>query len=181
MTTEEKAKKIGGDPRKAASEEELIRLVRILSKDIKGTKKTYRGLCSIKGISWAFSNAVCRLAGIDKNKKIQELSQEEIKKIESLISNPEKIPFYLKNRREDRIDGRTKHIYGADLDLQTEFDIKRLKKIKAYKGVRHASGQPVRGQRTKSHFRHNKKKSGIGASKEANKTKRLDVKKTEKK
>jgi small subunit ribosomal protein S13 len=35
-----------------------------------------------------------------------------------------------------------------------------MKKIKAYKGVRHSLGQPVRGQRTKSHFRKNKKKSG---------------------
>ena len=49
---------------------------------------------------------------------------------------------------------------GTDLELQTEFDIKRMKKIKSYKGVRHSAGQPVRGQRTKSHFRKNKAKSG---------------------
>ena len=40
-----------------------------------------------------------------------------------------------------------------DLDIQKEFDIKRLKKIKSYRGLRHAQGLPVRGQRTRSHFR----------------------------
>jgi small subunit ribosomal protein S13 len=40
------------------------------------------------------------------------------------------------------------------LDLSRDFDIRRMKKIRSYKGWRHATGQPVRGQRTKSHFRH---------------------------
>ena len=37
--------------------------------------------------------------------------------------------------------------------MKKDFDIRRLKKIRSYKGVRHTSGQPVRGQRTRSHFR----------------------------
>ena len=69
--------------------------------------------------------------------------------------NPD-IPDYMKNRRLDRETGKTAHLYGTDLDIARDFDIKRLKKIKAYKGIRHAAGQPVRGQRTKSHFRKNK-------------------------
>jgi ribosomal protein S13 len=71
--------------------------------------------------------------------------------------------------------GTNKHIYGADLNLQVDFDIKRLKKIKAYKGVRHAAGQPVRGQRTKSHFRANKKKSGM-SSKDSKPTQKMTPK-----
>jgi len=39
------------------------------------------------------------------------------------------------------------------LKLRKEFDIKRLKKVKSYRGMRHAFGLPVRGQRTRSHFR----------------------------
>ena len=37
--------------------------------------------------------------------------------------------------------------------MQREFDIRKMKKIKCYKGVRHSLGQPVRGQRTRAHFR----------------------------
>ena len=51
------------------------------------------------------------------------------------------------------------HKVGTNLELQKEFDISRLKKIRSYRGQRHSSGLPMRGQRTRSHFRKNKKKS----------------------
>jgi small subunit ribosomal protein S13 len=164
-------------------QEDYVKLVRILQKDIRGDKKLYRGICDIRGVSWAFSNAVCTILNLDKNKKIQDLSQEEIKKIESFIENPKDLPEFLLNRRNDRDEGVNKHIYGADLHLQVDFDIKRLKKIKAYKGVRHTLGQPVRGQRTKSHFRKNKNKSGSGTvtAKPATKAKPVEAKKGDKK
>jgi len=151
---EEKAKK---DFRREEKNE--VNLIRISGKDIISTKKVFVGLTNIKGISWAFSNAVCKILGIDKKKRIQDLSHDEILKIESFIKNP-KIPNFLKNRQKDFDSGEDKHLTGSDLDLRKEFDIKRLKKIKSYKGNRHTYGQPVRGQRTKSHFRVNKKKSG---------------------
>ncbi len=143
--------------------EELVKLVRILSKDIRGDMKLYRGLCQISGISWTFSNATCKLLKMDKDKLIQDLNEQEIKKLEEFIRNPVGVPVYLKNRRKDRDAGTDKHIYGNDLTLQVDFDIKRMKKIKSFKGIRHGLGQPVRGQRTKSHFRVNKKKSGMSA------------------
>jgi small subunit ribosomal protein S13 len=142
--------------------EEYVKLIRILQKDIRGDKKLYRGICDIRGISWTFANAVCTVLNMDRNKKIQDLTQEEIQKIEKFIEDPKGLPGFLLNRRNDRDEGVDKHVYGADLHLQVDFDIKRLKKIKSYKGVRHMLGQPVRGQRTKSHFRKNKNKSGSG-------------------
>ena len=45
--------------------------------------------------------------------------------------------------------------------MKREFDIKRMKKIKSYKGARHSAGQPVRGQRTRSHFRSRGKAVGV--------------------
>jgi len=142
---------------------ESAKLVRILGKDIPGDKKVVHGLTFIKGISWTFSNAACHKLKIDENKKIQDLNQDEIAKITEFIKNPQ-VPQFLLNRRKDIYTGKDAHLIGADLDLQREFDIKRLKKIKSYKGSRHTLGQPVRGQRTKAHFRKNKK-SGTGARK----------------
>jgi small subunit ribosomal protein S13 len=137
------------------------RLVRILSKDIEGKMKLYVGLTKIKGISWTFSNAVCRSLNIDKNKTIGTLSEEEIQKITDFIKNPE-LPDYLLNRRKDIETGKEKHLTGTDLDLRKDFDIKKLKKIKSYRGLRHTAGLPSRGQRTKAHFRSNRKRgSGI--------------------
>jgi len=137
---------------KQVNEESLIR---ILSFDIPGNMKVFIGLTRIKGVSWSFSNAVCKVLNINKTKRISDLTEEEINKISRFIENPE-LPVYLLNRRNEREDAKDVHLVGSDLDLRKEFDIKRLKKIKSYKGLRHATGQPVRGQRTKSHFRQNK-------------------------
>jgi len=138
---------------------EAATIIRILSKDIDGGKKLFSGIMAIKGVSWAFSNALCKKLNLDKNKRIQDLTKEEIGKIEKFMHNPE-LPVFLLNRRKDLDTGDNKHLYGADLDLQREFDIKKMKKIKCFKGIRHSLGQPVRGQNTRSHFRRNRKNTG---------------------
>ena len=106
------------------------RVIRILAKDIEGKMNVYAGLTKIKGVSWSLSNAVCKVLKIDKNKKIGSLTDEEIKKISDFIKNP-KVPEYIVNRRADFTTGQDKHLSGSDLELQKEFDIKRLKKIKS--------------------------------------------------
>lgn len=134
------------------------RIVRIMQKDIEGGMKLYPGLTKIKGVSWSLSNAVCKKIGIDKNKKIGSLTESEIEKIEDFLKNPD-IPKYLKNRQNDFETGKDEHLTGSNLELRKEFDIKRLKKIKSYRGYRHLAGLPVRGQRTRAHFRKNRAKA----------------------
>ena len=146
------------------------RLVRILSEDIGGEMAIYAGLTKIKGVSWSFANAICKSLEIDKRKKVGSLSQEEIKKISDFIKKP-KVPFFILNRRKDFETGSDKHVSGTELELQREFDIKRMKKIKSYRGIRHGAGLPVRGQRTKAHFRKNKSK-GAGIKKKGDKKER---------
>lgn len=139
------------------------RLIRIMQKDIEGNMSVYSGLTKIKGVSWSLANAVCKKLGIEKNRKTGSLKEEEIKKIEEFIKNPE-LPFQLLNRRKDLDTGEDKHLTGTNLELRNDFDIKRLKKIKSYRGIRHMAGLPTRGQRTKSNFRHNRTK-GAGIKK----------------
>ncbi len=139
--------------------EKEFELVRILGKDIIGSKKLFSGLTRIKGISWAIASAICKILELDKDIKIADLNQEQLRKIEELMENPN-FPNFIKNRQKDFDSGSDSHYYGSDLNLKTEFDIKRMKKIKSYKGVRHTAKLPVRGQRTKSNFRPNKGKSG---------------------
>ena len=136
-------------------------LVRILSTDIPGDMNIYSGLTRIKGVSWAFSNALCHILKLDKSKKVADLSPAEMEKVNAFLKNPQ-MPEWLLNRRKDRETGETRHIILADLDVTKEWDIRRMKKIKSYKGWRHSQGQPVRGQRTKSHFR---KDGAIGVRK----------------
>ena len=136
-------------------------LIRILTYDIPGNKRVIVGLTRVKGISWNIANAVCKKLNISPDKKISELSKEEIKKIEEYITNPV-LPEFLMNRRKDLETGENLHLHGTDLDLKKEFDIKRLRKMKSLKGIRHAAGLPVRGQRTRSNFRtHGRKAVGV--------------------
>ena len=158
----EKLKK--GKPEKGKErkleEKDYENLVRVMQTDIPGRMNIYAGLTRIKGVSWSFSNAICNKLDIDKKRKVSSLNKEEIAKIVDFIKKPE-LSVFLLNRRKDLDSGENLHLIGADLDLKKEFDIKRLKKIKSYKGLRHALGQPVRGQRTRSHFRQKGKSVGV--------------------
>ncbi|MDP2906678.1 MAG: 30S ribosomal protein S13 [Nanoarchaeota archaeon] len=149
------------------AEQEFKQLVRLCGADIDGNKKVYYALKRIKGISYGFSNAVCITASIDHKTKIGTLNEEDMKKIEDIITNPVKydIPSWMLNRRKDYDEGTDKHLVSTDIAFRKDFDIKILKKIRSYKGIRHGLGLPVRGQKTRSHFRSGKtigvkKKSG---------------------
>jgi len=152
-TKEEKEKK-------PIKEEEYESLVRIASYDIPGTKNIYTGLTRIKGVGWAISNAACLALNLPKNKKISELSKDEINKIEEFLKDPQ-IQDFLKNRCSDLKTGKTSHEIGSSLDIKKDFDIRRLKKIRSYKGIRHTAGLPVRGQQTRAHFRKSGKAVGV--------------------
>ncbi len=144
-------------------EEEVV-LVRLLGKDVRGDIKIKSAMTKINGISWSVSNVVCKMLKLDEKRYIQELSKEELGVIESFMKNP-KLPTFLKNRRNDLDSGEDLHISGIDLKLRKEFDLKRMKKIRSYKGIRHMVGLPVRGQRTKANFRRNRKPSVAAAKK----------------
>jgi len=127
-------------------------LIRIYGYDIPGSKKIFVGLTRIKGVSWSISKALCLALKIPYTKRINELTKADVTKIEETLDNLP-IPHFLKNRRFDMETGKTEHLYSSDLDMKKEFDIKRMREIKSYKGIRHAMKLPVRGQRTRSHFR----------------------------
>jgi len=141
-------------------------LVRLLNTDLKGNKDLYTGLCKIKGVDFNFSNAICSTLNLDRTIKINQLSIEQIKKIEEFVKSPKGLEPYILNRQNDYDTGDDKHLSTTDIKFRKEFDIKRLQKIKSYRGLRHAAGLPVRGQRTKGHFRKGKT---VGVSKKKGK------------
>jgi small subunit ribosomal protein S13 len=135
-------------------------IVRIANVDLPGNKVIRVALRKIKGIGSTFADVACILARIDRGKKAGDLSEENLKRLNDIILNPLKngIPVWLVNRRKDCETGETSHLLTGNLQFIVDNDLKRLKKIKCYRGVRHIHGQPVRGQRTKSNFRKNKGK-----------------------
>ncbi len=141
-----------------ADKSKEIKIVRIAGTDIHGTKKLIQGLIQIKGVSFMFANAVAQVLGLDKSKRFGDLTDEEINKINDVLENTEKynIPSWLLNRRKDWETGVDKHLIGSDVPLAVKMDIKRLQEIKSRRGMRHALGLKVRGQRLKSNARRGK-------------------------
>ena len=148
-------------------DKEFKYFVRVANTDLEGNKVIVRALTKIKGIGFRFATIVCSLANIEKNKKAGKLSDEEVKKIDEVVKDPLKFnaPVWMLNRRNDFDDGKDKHLITANLIFSHENDIKIMRKIKSYKGVRHSAGLTVRGQRTKSNFRKNKGKVSLGVKK----------------
>jgi small subunit ribosomal protein S13 len=135
---------------------ELKQLIRVANTDLKGGEPLYKALTRIKGVSFMMARAVCKLANMDKMTKAGLLTEEEVQKLNTELDGMKGIPSFMYNRRKDYETGKDRHILTANLLFEKDNDIKRMKKIKSYKGVRHILGQPVRGQRTKAHFRKGK-------------------------
>jgi len=145
-------------PKKVESEN-FRHIVRIMNTDLKGDKHILDALRQIKGVGFMFANAVCVIANLDKSKRAGDLSDKEIESINTVLNNPTStLPSWMFNRKKDFETGNDTHLFTSDLDFVQDNDIKMMKKIKSYKGYRHAYGQPVRGQRTRSNFRKNKGK-----------------------
>jgi small subunit ribosomal protein S13 len=120
---------------------------RILGVDIPGNKKIPFSLCYLYGIGLTLASKVVAEAGIDPDRRAQDLSEEELNRIsEAVIGNG------------IRVEG--------DLRREIAQNLKRLQAIGCYRGLRHRRGLPVRGQRTKSNARTRKgKRKTVGVQK----------------
>lgn len=135
---------------------ETRRIVRFLATDINGELSVSRALRKIPGISFMLVNAILRQTGVDGRKKVGNVPEEEIKRLELFvkgIGKENRLPPWLLNRRKDPDSGGDAHVCGSELQLRKMEDISLLKRMRAYRGIRHEFGLPVRGQRTRSSFR----------------------------
>jgi small subunit ribosomal protein S13 len=143
-------------------------IVRVANVDLPGEKHIAIAMTKIKGIGTNFAKAVCAVAGISISAKTGDLGEQEVAKLTHAITKPGEngIPLWYFNRKVDYDTGDDKHIITGDLIFTKENDLKRLKKIKSLRGMRHQKGLTVRGQRTRSNFRRNKGKV-VGVKKRA--------------
>lgn len=106
--------------------------MRILGITVPENKQLWVGLTVFYGIGFSKARKILKEAGVPETKKPGEIATDDEAKIRKLIEGM-------------KIEG--------DLRREKVSNIKRLKDIKAYRGVRHARGLPVHGQRTKTNSR----------------------------
>ncbi len=160
---EKKEEKKEEKPKKLDKKVEAVSLVRLVGTDLNGDKSVLNAIKNVKGVSHAMAKAVCNVSGMDCSVKLNTLDESQLKKFEEIIKDPIKfgIPNFLVNRKIDVETGQTMHLTGSDLTVANKFDIQRYVDLKNYRGWRHVLGQPVRGQKTRSHFRQKGRVVGV--------------------
>ncbi len=132
-------------------EEGFKHIVRIADTDLDGRKSVIHALTGIKGIGLRLARSIVYSLGIDHSKKLGEMDDESIARLKKFVEEEiESLPSWLLNRRKDYHTGRDLHILNKDIDFAKMLDTERMIKIRAYRGMRHARGYKVRGQRTRS-------------------------------
>ena len=122
-------------------------MARIVGVDIPRNKKVPYSLRYIHGIGLTTAQKLCLEAKVDQNIRVQDLTEEQVVALRDAISD---LGFMVE----------------GELRSQTAMNIKRLKDVGTYRGLRHRRGLPVNGQRTKTNARTRKgKKRTIGLGK----------------
>ena len=107
-------------------------MARIAGIDLPREKRVEIGLTYIFGIGRPTSNKIFKDTGINPDTRIKDLTEEEV------------------NTLRKAIDG---YLVEGDLRREISLNIKRLRDIRCYRGIRHMKGLPVRGQKTKTNAR----------------------------
>ncbi len=126
-------------------------MARISGVDLPLNKRVEVGLTYIYGIGRTRSTKICDQAQVDRNRRVKDLTEDDVRKIRNIITE------------EGNVEG--------DLRKDVGLDIKRLMEINCYRGTRHRRGLPVRGQRTHTNARTRKgpRKTSIAGKKKPGK------------
>ena len=120
-------------------------MARIAGVDLPKNKKVLYGLQYIFGVGQNVSAAVLEKAGVNPEKKVSELTDEEVAQIRAILTSEYKVEGALRS--------------------EVQGNIKRLMDIGSYRGLRHRKGLPARGQRTRTNSRTRKGKRKTVAGK----------------
>ncbi len=129
-------------------------IVRLAETDVDGTRPMVYGLAGIKGIGLRVAQMVTDTLGVPRGSKIGDLSDEQVEKLAAILEDlPSHLPTWALNRQKDFWTGEDAQVVSAELDMRRREDINRMRMIRSYRGIRHETGQKVRGQRTRNNGR----------------------------
>jgi small subunit ribosomal protein S13 len=134
-----------------AQEDDIKYFVRVGTTDLDGTKSVRVALTGIKGVGRHTSSVLTRMAKVDEHVQLGRIDEASVDRLRVAVEEYiTKIPHWMANRPKDVYTGETKHLLGPDVALTKDEDVNLMRKIRCYRGIRHETGQKVRGQRTKS-------------------------------
>lgn len=113
-------------------------MARLAGVDIPRDKRVLIALTYIHGIGRATSEKLLKMANVNPDTRVKELSDEEVARLRQII---------------DRLSSDKEILVEGDLRREVAMNIKRLQEIGTYRGMRHRRGLPTRGQRTRTNGR----------------------------
>ena len=108
-------------------------MARIAGVDLPREKRVEVGLTYIYGIGRSTAQTIAQICEVNPDTRIRDLTEEEVNKLREIIER--------------------QFIVEGDLRRETNMNLKRLRDIGCYRGIRHRRGLPVRGQKTKTNAR----------------------------
>lgn len=131
-------------------------IVRIAGRDLRGHVELAKALKFVKGVGSNYGDVVSTIAANDlkvpPTAQVGSLTEPQLERIEYILTHPTEfgVPKYMLNRQNDFLTGTNRHIIGTDLVFTVKQDIEHEKDIMTWRGYRHAYGQKVRGQHTRT-------------------------------
>ena len=122
-------------------------MARISGVDLPREKRIEIGLTYIYGIGRARATKILAETGVDPSTRVKDLTDEEV------------------NRIRDYVESDSENLIEGDLRREIAMNIKRLREINCYRGIRHRRGLPVRGQNTKNNARTRKGPKKVSGTK----------------
>ena len=113
-------------------------MARIAGIDIPRDKRVVIAMTYIMGIGRSTAEKVIKLANVNPDTRVKDLSDEEVGRLRSIV---------------DKMASTKDILIEGDLRREVAMNIKRLVEIGSYRGIRHRRGLPVRGQRTRTNGR----------------------------
>lgn len=126
-------------------------LLRMFNSNVNGKYCLCIALTQIKGVGRRFAKAICQKAGLNPLMRAGEISAKDEENLIKLITEPvaNGIPIWMINHRKEQETGKDIHLNSNMFSQQWRLELERLRRAKANRGLRHAAGLKVRGQRTK--------------------------------
>jgi small subunit ribosomal protein S13 len=144
-------KKAPEKPAEKPVDKDIRYFVRVKNTDLDGTRSVQIALTKIPGIGRITARAISKLAKVNPLDTMGKLDDAGVDRLRQVVDNyGPQVPLWMLNRPADPYTGEGKHLLSTDVLIGKEDDVNRMRKIRCYRGIRHETGQKVRGQRTKS-------------------------------
>lgn len=128
-------------------------MIRVAGINLPENKRAVIALTYIEGIGLTTAKKILKKIGVSEDERLNKIAENKIEQIRQIVES--------------------EHTVEGDLRVEVNNNIKRLKSIESYRGVRHTRGLPARGQRTKTNARTKRGRKitvGSGRKKSADKT-----------